>query len=75
LLPPPYKRLTFPLLFGFIEGFGQEGVVRDPDSAETCSSPKLSNVLAGLRGWDGTDSLIPLRAEPAFPRTSESQGT
>jgi hypothetical protein len=51
----------------FIEEFGQEGVVRDPDSAETCSSPKLSDLLVGLRGWDRTDSLSPLRAEPALP--------
>jgi hypothetical protein len=36
------------LLCGFIEGFGQEGVVRDLDSAETCSSPKLSDLLVSL---------------------------
>jgi hypothetical protein len=39
----------------------------DPDSVETCSSQNLSNLLAGLRGWDGTDSLFPLRAESALP--------
>jgi hypothetical protein len=54
-------------LYGFIKGFGQEGVVRDPDSSETCGSLKLSDLLVGLRDWDGTDSLFPLRAKPALP--------
>jgi hypothetical protein len=67
LLPSPYKRLLFSPLCGFIQHFDLEGVVRDPDSAETCSSPKLSDLLVGLRGWDRTDSLSPLRAEPALP--------
>jgi hypothetical protein len=35
--------------------------------AETCSSPKLSNLPEGVRDWDGTDSLFLIRAEPAFP--------
>jgi hypothetical protein len=42
-------------------------VVRNPDSTETCSSQKLSDLLAGLRGWNGTDSLFPLRDKPVFP--------
>jgi hypothetical protein len=54
-------------LCGFIEGFGQEGVVRDPDPTETCGSPKFSDLLAGLRGQDGTYSLFPLRAELVLP--------
>jgi hypothetical protein len=41
-------------------GVGQEGVVRDPDSAETCRSQKLSDLPVGLGGWNGTDSLFPL---------------
>jgi hypothetical protein len=49
-----------------IEGFGQEGVVRDPDLAETCGSQKLPDLPVSLRGWDGTDSLFPLGAEPAL---------
>jgi hypothetical protein len=55
-----------PPLCGFIEGFGQEGVVRNPDLAETCDSPKLSDLLAGLGGQYGTDSLFPLGAEPVL---------
>jgi hypothetical protein len=35
--------------------------------AELCSSQKLSNLLVGLRGWDGTYSLFPLRAKPVLP--------
>jgi hypothetical protein len=35
LIPLPYQRLPFSPLCGFIEGFGQEGVVKDPDSTET----------------------------------------
>jgi hypothetical protein len=67
LLPSPYKRLLFSPLCGFIQHFDLEGVVRDPDSAEVCSSQKLSNLLVGLTGWDGTYSLFPLRAEPVLP--------
>jgi hypothetical protein len=50
-----------------MQWFGHEGVVRDPDLAETCSVPKLSNLPVGLRGWNGTYSLFPLRVEPALP--------
>jgi hypothetical protein len=48
--------LLFPFspLCGFIEEFGQERAVRDPDTAETCSSQKLSDLPAGLKGLDGT---------------------
>jgi hypothetical protein len=35
--------------------------------AEVCSSQKLSNLPAGIRGWDGTDSLFSFRAKPALP--------
>jgi hypothetical protein len=66
LLPPPYQRLPLSPFCSFIEWFGPEGVVRDPDSAETCSSQKLSNLPAGFRGWNGTYSLFLLRAEPAL---------
>jgi hypothetical protein len=68
LVPYPILRVPVLPLSGFIEGFGQEGVVRDPDLAETCSSQKLSDLPEGLGGWDGTDSLFPLRAEPVLPR-------
>jgi hypothetical protein len=47
-------------------GFGQEGVVRDPDLAETCSSQKLPDLPAVLGGWNRTNSLFPLRAKPAL---------
>jgi hypothetical protein len=47
-----------------MEGSGQEKVVRDPDSAETCGSQKLSAWPLGLGGWNGTDRLFPLGAKP-----------
>jgi hypothetical protein len=62
----PYQRLPFSPLCGLIEGFGQEGVVRDPDSTETCGSQKISDLPMGVRGCDGTYSLFPLWAEPAL---------
>jgi hypothetical protein len=46
---------------------GHEGVVRDLDSAESCISQKLSNLPEGLRGWNETYSLFPLRAKPVLP--------
>jgi hypothetical protein len=59
--------LPFFPLCGFIEGFGQEGVVRDPDSAETSHSPKLSELPASLKGWDETGSLFPVMGKPVLP--------
>jgi hypothetical protein len=35
--------------------------------AETCSSQKLSDLLEGLGGWNGTDNLFLLRSKPALP--------
>jgi hypothetical protein len=39
----PFPILKAPVLplCGFIEWFGHEGVIRDPDLVETCGSPKL----------------------------------
>jgi hypothetical protein len=66
LFASPYQRLLFSSLCGFIEGLGQEGVVRYPDSTETYGSQKFSDLSAGLRGWDGINSLFPFRIEPAL---------
>jgi hypothetical protein len=46
--------------------FGQEGVVRYPNSTETCGSQKFSDLSAGLRVWDGNDSMFPFRDKPAL---------
>jgi hypothetical protein len=70
----PILKVPFFPLCGFIEGFGQEGVVRDPDLAKTCGSQKLSDLLAGLGGWDGqTASFLSGQACIALG-TGESQG-
>jgi hypothetical protein len=63
----PYQGFQFFPLCGFIEGLSQERVVRDPDSAETHCSPKLSDLLAGLGGQNGTDGLFSLGAKPELP--------
>jgi hypothetical protein len=57
----PFQRLPFSLLCGLIEGFGHEGVVRDPGSTETYGSQKFSDLLVGLRGWNGIYGLFPIR--------------
>jgi hypothetical protein len=57
----------FSPLCGFIEGLSQERIVKDPDSAETHDSQKLSDLLVGLEGWHRTDSLFPLGDEPVLP--------
>jgi hypothetical protein len=56
-----------PTLCGFIEQFGQKGIVRDPDSAKTHSSQKLSDLLVGLGVYHGTDKLFPLRDKSVLP--------
>jgi hypothetical protein len=58
-----------PTLCGCIEGFGQEGVVRGPDLAGTCSSPKLPDLWVGLGACNGADSLFPLGAKLVLPLT------
>jgi hypothetical protein len=62
-----YQGFPFSPLCYFVEGLNQERVVRDPDSVETHSSQKLSDLLADLGGWHGTDSLFPLGPKPALP--------
>jgi hypothetical protein len=49
LFPSPYQRLSFFLLYGFIEELGQEEVVRYPDLTETFSFQKFSDLPAGVR--------------------------
>jgi hypothetical protein len=62
----PILRIPIHPLCGFIEEFGQEGVVRDPDLVENYGSPKLSDLPVGFGGRNGTDFLFPLRAKPVL---------
>jgi hypothetical protein len=50
-------------LCGFIEEFGQKGVVR----VQIWQKPAVPNLPEGLWGWNGTNTLFPLGAEHVLP--------